>query len=149
MVISSGKTTNCLFDNWHRIGIPAEVLSERSISIVRVAAINIVAHAKEVIKWPRGRALTSDIIAFRDGFLEDLGEDEDNLIWFGSDHHKSAQVWDGLRVKPRNVRWWKLIWFRGQVPRFGFTVWLGKSPGNIYFLSVSSQPLFGENCCYT
>ncbi|KAG9145933.1 hypothetical protein Leryth_026234, partial [Lithospermum erythrorhizon] len=75
--------------------------------------------------------------------LEDLGEDEDNLIWFGSDHHKSAQVWDGLRVKPRNVRWWKLTGSRVESQ-----IWLdmGKSPGNIYFLSVGSQPLFGENC---
>ncbi|GAA0154229.1 hypothetical protein LIER_12277 [Lithospermum erythrorhizon] len=92
--------------SWSKIGIPAKFLSKRSISILRMATIDIVAHPKEVIKWPRRRALTSDITTFRNGISEnfDEDEDEDNLIWFRSKHHKFAQVCDSLRVKPGNVR---------------------------------------------
>ncbi|GAA0186240.1 hypothetical protein LIER_33528 [Lithospermum erythrorhizon] len=87
--VNNGETTSYLFDNWHNMGIPAEALSERDISVLRTAATDTVAHAKEVIRRPRGRALTARIVAFNDGFSDRLEENDNDLIWFGSGHHKS------------------------------------------------------------
>ncbi|GAA0165399.1 hypothetical protein LIER_39976 [Lithospermum erythrorhizon] len=94
MEINARKSTNCLFDNWHRNGIPAEFLSDRSISVFRMKANDYVAQAKEGIGWPAGRGLTVEIATFKDGLTTRLREGDDRLIWFDLDSHRSAQhIW--------------------------------------------------------
>ncbi|GAA0162036.1 hypothetical protein LIER_18223 [Lithospermum erythrorhizon] len=80
--------------------------------------------ALEGIRWPQGRGLTVVITIFKEGFPSRLRDEEDNLIWFSSKEHSSKQVWNSLRDRPENVGWWKLMWFRGQVSKFSFVVWL-------------------------
>ncbi|GAA0145765.1 hypothetical protein LIER_05885 [Lithospermum erythrorhizon] len=61
MKVNNGRRVNYLFDNWHRRGIPAEFLSKRSISGLRIGVTNTVAQVLETIRWPNGRGLTADM----------------------------------------------------------------------------------------
>ncbi|GAA0164667.1 hypothetical protein LIER_20251 [Lithospermum erythrorhizon] len=61
---------------------------------------------------------------FKEGFPVDLGENEDRLDWFGGNTFQASKDWHTLREDPECVRWWKPIWFKGQVPTYGFIEWL-------------------------
>ncbi|GAA0171642.1 hypothetical protein LIER_25625 [Lithospermum erythrorhizon] len=69
-----------------------------------------------MIKWPDGRANTSDVQDFKAGFPNQFDDDDDLMEWFGSTCCKAINVWNKLRGSFPQVWWWKVIWFNGHVP---------------------------------
>ncbi|GAA0142935.1 hypothetical protein LIER_03727 [Lithospermum erythrorhizon] len=103
--VRNGRSTNCLFDKWHSEEIPANLLTEKNISSLRIDVTDCIAQVVEKIKWPTGKAHNDRIQRFKDGFPALLRVEDHRLLSFGLGYHKSTHVGDSLRNKPGHVRW--------------------------------------------
>ncbi|GAA0155658.1 hypothetical protein LIER_13342 [Lithospermum erythrorhizon] len=105
--VGDGQHTSFLFDNWYPMGILDEVLK-----VVRRG------------KWPSSKSTNTEIQACIDGIPVIDGDVDDTVVWFNARRFTVKSMWQQIRYVRGNSLWHKLVWFKGNVPKFGFTAWL-------------------------
>ncbi|GAA0146710.1 hypothetical protein LIER_06600 [Lithospermum erythrorhizon] len=124
MQVRNGMRTNYLFDNWHEEGCLVDFLDAKSITYPNIESTQTIAEVSNTIRWPVGRANTSDVQVFRNEFPRHFDQTDDCLVWFRDTSCKATNVWNKLRSNSAQVWWWKVVWFKGHIPRFSFICWI-------------------------
>ncbi|GAA0184166.1 hypothetical protein LIER_31455 [Lithospermum erythrorhizon] len=79
------------------------------ITYLHIESTQTVVEVSDMIRWPVGRANTSDVQVFRNGFPRHFDQTGDCLVWFGDTSSKATNVWNKLRPNFAQVWWWKVV----------------------------------------
>lgn len=127
--IGNGLSMFLWFDNWHSLGplykrFGEEVVYDAGRSLqVRVSSIFF----QGQWRWPRARnRIIRSIVAQTSDTLIPNSDVEDSVRWLPSPigSYSIRSTWEAVRTKYLEKQWTKVVWFKRNVPRWAFILWL-------------------------
>lgn len=130
--IGDGRNTSFWFDTWHPCIL--WVLLKFPESLLKCLGLSLKSKVVEFIKdeersWPRGRRHTTVVQEFQRAtpnlLLQQLHR-EDHVRWnaFISGEFSVRSAMRKLYHAEETVAWYKLVWWKGYVPKYAFVLWL-------------------------
>ena len=126
-VIGDGESTSFWHDHWHSYG-PLSRLGSSAISTSGIPLNALVSSIVVGESWYWPLPISSaiwDVVNNLDGLVPN-SSCGDSFVWFASANGKfsTASAMDHLRIHNPIVCWAKLVWFKNNIPRASFILWL-------------------------
>ncbi|XP_071713137.1 uncharacterized protein [Rutidosis leptorrhynchoides] len=120
--------TSAWYDKWCAQGPLSSYLTVRDISREGFSALNSfnVVFSNDNWCWPARWLDKAPVIAEIN--IPPISDEHDSVLWFNSDDTSNAfavrQVWQDIRPKSQQVRWYDMVWFSHCIPKHAFLLWL-------------------------
>ncbi|CAH1453519.1 unnamed protein product [Lactuca virosa] len=128
-ILGDGTSINLWYDNWHAGGPLINIITEDERNMHGLSN-DFTLHqfcSNHSSWWPWGWGFRFPIIQLQ-GLLSLQINKDDGVYWWDLEGRKvkfsRTQVWKDIRIASPVVSWYKVVWFKLNIPSHAFILWL-------------------------